>query len=318
MTPHRPTSRWRTRLEFALVFAVAGVFHALAVRSELHETTSLLLAPFERWQIDELPLTLLVLSAGLALFAWRRRADAERALALHAAEQSRTSELLLRNRELAQGLIALQENERRALARELHDEIGQSCTALRLETALLRQAGALDVQARMAAAARAEAAATSIHQLVRNLLQRLRPAHLEALGLAPALQELCEGWELRSGIACVFHHEGVPEAFDDAVAIAVYRVAQEALTNVVRHADATAVRVRLLRRGRRELLLVVEDDGVGLRPERRHAGLGLLGANERAAALGGRLEVEAAAGRGTRLELSLPVRAPVATDGAFA
>lgn len=279
------------RRELALVLALPLFVHALSVRFELHEWYSMWFARLERWQVDELPLTLLALATGLAWYAWRRRGEADAALRLHALEEARAAELLARNRELAQGLIALQESERRALARELHDEIGQCCTALRLETAVLRRCAGTDAAGQRAAAERADAAAASIHQLVRSLLGRLRPLHLEALGLFPALQELCEGWELRSGVACVFLPEGEAEAFDDAVAITVYRVAQEALTNVMRHAGASTVRVRLGRSGRRELRLAVEDDGVGLRADRPSRGLGLLGAAERAAALGGSLAV---------------------------
>lgn len=305
--PLRPRSRPRRELAFVLLLPLA--VHGFSVRFELHEWYSQWFARLERWQVDELPLTLLALTAGLAWYAWRRRAEADRALALHSIEEARAAHLLARNRELAQGLIELQENERRALARELHDEIGQCCTALRMETAVLRRCDGADAAGRQAAAARADAAAASIHQLVRSLLRRLRPLDLDTLGLYPALQELCEGWELRSGVACVFLPQGEPEAFDDAVAIAVYRVAQEALTNVMRHAGATTVRVRLGRQGRRALRLVIEDDGAGLDPERSGRGLGLLGAAERAAALGGTLAVTGGPGEGVRLELTLPVRA---------
>lgn len=313
-TEPRPGRR-RERLELLGVLLLPAAVHALGVRFELHEWISVWFVRLERWQVDELPLTLTVLAAGLAWYAWRRRAEAQRALARQQVEEARAAELLARNRELAQGLIALQEHERRALARELHDEIGQCCTALRLETAQLR---ALAGEAHQAAAARADGAAQAIHHLVRRLLHRLRPEALDTLGLHPALQELCEGWELRSGIACVFLPEGEPEAFDDAVAITVYRVAQEALTNVVRHAGASTVRVRLGRSGRNELRLSVEDDGVGLDTTRPRHGLGLLGAAERAAALGGRLDVRRGAEGGTALELLLPVRAAVAEEGAAA
>lgn len=309
------SERRRERLELAAVLLLPAAVYALGVRYELHERLSSWFLRLERWQVDELPLALLTLAVGLAWYAWRRRADARRALAGQRQQESRAAELLARNRELAQGLITLQEHERRALARELHDEIGQCCTALRLETAQLRAAEAPAVRA---VAARADASAQAIHQLVRRLLHRLRPEALDTLGLQPALQELCEGWELRSGVACVFLPEDAPEAFDDAVAITVYRVAQEALTNVMRHAQASAVRVRLGRSARRELRLVVEDDGVGCDPARRGGGLGLLGASERAAALGGRLELLPSSEGGTRLVLTLPVRAAVAETGAAA
>lgn len=317
----RRPSRRRERAELLLVLSLPLAVHAAAAHYELYERMAPWLQRLERWQVDELPITLTVLALGLAVYAWRRRGEARAALRRQRQEEARATELLLRNRELAQGLIALQEHERRALARELHDEIGQCCTALRIETAQLKLADSAPLRA---AAARADDTAREIHQLVRRLLHRLRPQALDTLGLQPALQELCEGWELRSGVACVFLPEDAPEAFDDEVAITVYRVAQEALTNVVRHAQASTVRVRLGRCGRRELRLVVEDDGVGVALAEAANGLalrrgfGLLGATERAAALGGRLELGSAPEGGTRLVLTLPVRAAVAEEGAAA
>lgn len=305
----------RARRELLLVLLLALLAYAAAAAIELSERLERWFELAERWQVDELPFALMVLACGLAWYAFRRRAEAERALHLHAAAEARASALLARNRELSQGLIALQESERRALARELHDEIGQCCTALRLETAFMRRAG--DRAAVLAAAERADATAQSIDRLVRGLLHRLRPAQLDLLGLVPALQELCESWELRSGVGCVFHHEGADGECDcdEPTAIAIYRVAQEALTNVMRHAQASAVRVVLARSANGELRLTVRDDGVGLDPARPRGGLGLLGAEERAAALGGRLALVSAPGAGVRLELSLP---PVAANEARA
>ncbi|MFO1273401.1 MAG: sensor histidine kinase [Rubrivivax sp.] len=296
----------RARRDGVAVLLLPLLAWGLAGHFELSERLAAWFSGLEPWQADELPFTLLVLAAALAWYAFRRRTEALRALQAHAASEAHSAALAERNRELARGLIALQESERQALARELHDEVGQYCTALRLETAWLRRAGADDERGRRAAADRADAAAQSIHQLVRDLLRRLRPAQLDTLGLVPALQELCENWELRSGVACVFHHEGDPGGIDDAAAIAVYRVAQEALTNVMRHAAASRVRVRLHAGPAGGWTLAVEDDGVGLDPAARHRGLGLLGAAERAAALGGRLAVEGAPGQGVRLRLVLP------------
>ena len=303
----------RARRELALVLVLPLLAYAVSAAFELSERLSRWFALAERWQADELPLALLVLACALAWYAFRRRAEAERALALHALAEGRASSLLARNRELSQGLIVLQENERRALARELHDEVGQCCTALRLETAFLRRADPADPAGMLAAAERADAAAQSIAQLVRGLLHRLRPAQLDMLGLVPALQELCESWEQRSGVACVFHHDGCDAGCDEAAAVAVYRVAQEALTNVMRHAKARRVRVLFTRSVAGELRLTVHDDGIGIDSGARpRQGLGLLGASERAAALGGTFAVSSRPGAGTRVELRLPWPAPAA------
>ena len=281
--------------------------YAVSVVFELHERYLGWLARYERWQADELPLSLLVLASGLTWYAFRRRHDAQAELHLREQAEARVTALLAHNRELAQGLLALQENERAALARELHDEMGQRCTALRVETAFLRHCGADDRAGALAAAERADAAALSLYQLVRDLLGRLRPAHLDTLGLVAALQELCETWESRSGVSCIFHHEGIDARFDDTIDVAVYRVAQEALTNAMRHARASAVRVALTCDAG-GLRLSVQDDGCGMDLAEATRGLGLLGAAERAAALGGELQVHGAPGAGVQLLLRLPVR----------
>jgi signal transduction histidine kinase len=166
----------------------------------------------------------------------------------------------------------------------------------------------------LAAAQRADAAARDLHGLVRDLLRRLRPADLDALGLTGALQSMCEAWEPRSGVACVFHHEGAETPLDDAVSVAVYRIVQEALTNVMRHARATTVTVRLAVRAGDALALVIQDDGRGMDVGAAGRGLGLLGATERAAAVGGTLAVTSLLGRGVRLGLQIPLAAAPDAD----
>jgi two-component system sensor histidine kinase UhpB len=309
-TGPRGTSRWRSDLWIVLGAALAcyGISLALNLNESLVEA----LAHYERWQLDELPLTGMVFAFGLAWYAMRRRRETESALRLRAQAEARSSELLAHNRELAQQLIAVQESERLALARELHDELGQRCSAILIETACLRRCAADDRAALLGAAARADMAAQSLYQLVGGLLRRLRPANLDALGLVAALQELCESWEERSGVACVFHREDLGAALPERINIAVYRVAQEALTNVTRHAHANQVRLVLARDATGQLCLTIADDGRGMDLAQATRGLGLLGASERAAALGGELHVESAPGAGVRLVLRIPLPAAAA------
>lgn len=305
----RGGSRWHSDLW--LVLAAALGCYAVSTALELNESLSHTLARYERWQLDELPLTAVVFAFGLTWYAWRRRRETEAALHLREQAETRASELLAHNRELAQQLIAVQESERLALARELHDELGQRCSAVLIETACLRRCAVDDRAALLGAAARTDLAAQSLYQLVGGMLRRLRPANLDALGLVAALQELCESWEERSGVACVFHFDAVGAAVDEAlperINIAVYRVAQEALTNVTRHAQASRVRVVLAREAPRSLRLTIADDGRGMHLARTTRGLGLLGANERAAALGGELHIDSAPGEGLRLSLRVPL-----------
>lgn len=283
--------------------------YGLASFFELSERVQRWALPLEHWQADELPFSLTVLAGGLAWYALRRVRDARAQLALREQAEAQARELLMHNQELARQLIAVQESERLALARELHDELGQGCAAVRAETALIRLCGAADRAATLASAERADRAAQQLYQAVRGMLRRLRPANLDELGLIAALQELCESWEERSGVPCIFHHEALPRELGDAVDIALYRVTQEALTNVMRHARASAVRVKLGRSAQGELQLSVEDDGRGMDLAAATRGLGLLGATERAAALGGELEVHASPGAGVQLVLRVPMPA---------
>jgi glucose-6-phosphate-specific signal transduction histidine kinase len=296
----------RSRSDLLIVAAAGALTYLGSIVFEVHERYFSWLERNERWQADELPLSLLVLALGLVWYAFRRRREALAALRMHESSEARVGALLAHNRELAQGLIALQESERLALARELHDEMGQCCAALRVETAFLRHCARDDEAGRVAAASRVDTAAASLYQLVRDLLRRLRPANLDTLGLVAALQELCEAWESRSGVACVFHHRSVDERLADSVQI--YRIVQEALTNVVKHAQASTVRIALACADSATLTLEVQDDGCGMDPESATRGLGLLGARERAAALGGELQVQAAPARGVRLFLRLPLQ----------
>jgi len=284
----RPSQRARS--DFGWVLAWTVLSFVCAGLLQLQEKLGSWSARFEAWQLDETPLTLTALSLGLAWYAWRRRGEAAR--------------LLAHNRELAQQLIAVQDSERLALARELHDELAQHCTAIRIEAAYIQRSR--DTAQIDAAAQRAAASAELLHEGVRRLLHRLRPAELDELGLLAALQAMVRAWAERSAVACVFHHEGELQGLSDAIDTAVYRVAQEALSNVMRHAAASSVRIEL-RRAPAELELCVVDDGRGFDAATLSRGLGLLGAAERAAALGGQLLALGTPGEGASLRLLLPL-----------
>ena len=164
--PARSDMRW-VAVATMLAYLLASTF-------ELSEWLATRTAPFEGWQLDELPLTVVVLSLGLAWYGRRRWKDCAR--------------LLSDNRELARQLMAVQERERIALARELHDELAQDCTSIRIEAAYLRRAS--DAEAICAAAERAADAAGRLLDGLRGVLRKLRPAELDELGLAPALESL--------------------------------------------------------------------------------------------------------------------------------
>lgn len=297
MQPLRLTRLARSASDLIGVVVAPLLVFALASWLELFERYAAWSQRYEHLDVDEVIFMLVALACALAWYAARRWREARRS-------QQALAAVLRDNRELARQLIGVQENERRALARELHDELGQTLTALRAETALLAPAGA----------ARVGALADTLSSQVRGLLHQLRPAELDAQGLVAAIQALCEAWESRSGVACVFHHDDGADVLGEAVNVAVYRVVQEALSNVMQHAQASTVRVALHRQAGvdKVLRLSVRDDGVGMDEAAPRRGLGLLGAAERAAALGGHLRVESAPRRGLTLEVTLPLpaRAP--------
>ena len=287
------------RWDLAWVFGGTVLTFVLSSAFEVRERLAALLEHAEAWQVDEVPLTLMALSLGLAWYARRRQQEAAR--------------LLAQNRELAQKLIALQDSERLALARELHDEFGQHCTAIRIEATYIQRSSSLEQIGE--AARRAAASAELLQEGVRRLVRRLRPAELDQLGLVAAMQALCEAWATRSGVACQFHSRGDLHDRGEAIDTTIYRVTQEALANVVRHANATRVQIELAATSQ-GLSLIVEDDGRGFAVASPKRGFGLLGATERAAALGGSFEADSVPGAGTRIRMRLPAAPQVRAEAA--
>ncbi|WP_295999868.1 chemotaxis protein CheB [Rugamonas sp.] len=237
--------------------------------------------------------------------------DANRKLMLEVAERIRAEAALRRSREqmrqLAEHLATVKENERRRIAREIHDELGQNLLALRIDISMLR--------------ARTESTHPRLHKRVnavlqnvdttirsvRGIMNELRPPVLD-LGLQAAIEWQVGEFRKRSGLVCqlVMPDGAVFAAIPAEVEIVLFRSLQESLTNVQRHSSATQVEVRLaLSEGR--LALSVSDNGLGIAPEQRakNGSFGLIGIGERVGALGGRFDIGAyAAGSGCTLTMS--------------
>jgi len=207
---------------------------------------------------------------------------------------------------LHERLLAVQEEERRRIARELHDDLGQSLTALKMDCIGLLQ--------KMERTPAIEAIGTRILRTldttvsaVQRISSELRPSVLDDLGLVAAIEEEARLFEARSGIECALRVEG--EMPDDSETVTtVYRIVQEALTNVARHSNATRTEL-LLRQQRDELLLEIRDDGRGVTPEEigdPHS-LGLIGIRERAALIGGTVQIEGVDGEGTTVLARIPI-----------
>jgi signal transduction histidine kinase len=208
-------------------------------------------------------------------------------------------------RDLSARLIDMQESDRRSLSRELHDEVGQSLSALLL--------GIGNVAAVFPPSGRTEAYA-QLHELrqlaertmaaVRDMSLLLRPSMLDDLGLIPAVQWQAREISRTSNVSVQVNAGTVSENLPDEHRTCIYRIVQEALRNVVRHANAKGVRI-LLNQTSDELVLAIQDDGQGFVPE-REKGLGLLGMEERVTHLHGSFRIESTPGVGTSIRVELP------------
>ena len=212
-----------------------------------------------------------------------------------------------RLRILSRRLFEVQEEERRHLARELHDEIGQALTAakINLQSIIAATGGS-------ATLARLEDTTAILDRLigqVRQIALDLRPLMLDELGLVPALRSLLDKQGRRASVGVHFSAENVPENLDPEIQTTCFRIAQEAITNAVRHADATQIDLDLWSE-KKELRLRIRDNGVGFDAESAQAqtvGLGLIGIKERGALVGGRAKIVSSPTKGTTIEVSLPL-----------
>ncbi|MFO0875876.1 MAG: PAS domain S-box protein [Gemmataceae bacterium] len=213
---------------------------------------------------------------------------------------------------LLQKILSAQEEERRRLSRELHDGIGQSLLSLRVGLQSLHKQ-ICEGQLRDRVHQLSEATATTIEE-VRNMSQGLRPSVLDDLGLAASLERLTDSFTRQYGITIdLLTMDLVTTRYSQEIETALYRIIQEALTNVVRHARANLVSVILEHPGA-ELGIIIEDDGVGFDLEAMRHGqdpnkhLGLSGMRERADLLGGTMTIESSPGQGTTIRVRLPLK----------
>jgi len=232
-----------------------------------------------------------------------QRDVSDRVRALEELEQSR-AEL----RALAARLQTTREEERTRIAREIHDELGQALTALKLDVAWLESHSTRSNSGvfRLGDASLSDRIDETM-QIVRRIASELRPSVLDPLGLEAALEFLVQDVAKRTGIAIVLKADDFPR-LPDHVASHAFRIIQEALTNVTRHSRATRVDVTV-RRLEKSILLGVEDNGVGFTPQSLSglSSLGLVGMRERALACGGTLIIRGEPGRGTAIVVTIPV-----------
>jgi two-component system sensor histidine kinase UhpB len=313
----RKMAAWRDALIVAsLVIAAAVVCVKLDVSEALVGWTKL----YERQQLDELPPVLLVLATSLVWYSGRRYREARRQVVLRRATENQLAAALAENQRLAQQYVELQEYERKALARDLHDELGQYLNVMKLDAVSIRDAR-VGEEALVGTASRALIDNVDrVYAVVSNLIRQLRPVGLDELGIAAAVEYCANDWRARlPGVTIDLSIIGDFRELVEIKRLALFRLVQESLTNIARHAEATRVTIRIERAGNgehagNEVVVVIADNGKGMDLEAPRAGLGLVGMRERVAALGGRLKLTSRPGGGLEITASIPLAAPHAGE----
>jgi signal transduction histidine kinase len=224
-----------------------------------------------------------------------------------ARSQARISESERNLKKLSERILLVEEEERRRIAREIHDDLGQSLTALKMDVLGLLEKSSLSISAAPLRERIVRTLDATVNS-VQRIAAELRPTLLDDLGLAAAVEAEARLFEERTGIECELSIPSEEElSVEPARATALYRIVQEALTNVFRHSGATRVELRVRSRGD-ELLLEIRDDGRGMTNDEilNPSSLGLIGIRERAALVGGTVHFEGIAGRGSIVSVRIP------------
>lgn len=213
-------------------------------------------------------------------------------------------------RRLSRRLVQAQEGERKVLSRELHDEVGQTLTALGIEIANVEKAGAVSPAAMHGRIEEAKRLNGDAMRAIRDLAMGLRPSMLDDLGLGAALEWQGREFSRHTGVPAAVQVNGALENLSDGQRTCIYRVVQEALTNCARHAKASHVMVSVHAEDK-QVVVVVQDDGIGFDAgSRMRGGLGLVGIEERVQALEGKLKLASAPKKGTTLRVEIPLEVP--------
>ena len=319
LLPSDPLKSAQLRDAMLIVMVTVGTW-LLCGLFNVTETLRHLTGPYERYQLDELPSMLLVLGLGLTWFATRRYGEARQEIARRELVEAQLAAALADNRRLAQQYVELQEAERKALARELHDELGQYLNVIKLDAVRIRDEHRASSEAVRTQASAIVENCNHTHRALSTLMRELRPAGLDELGLAAAVEHCVQTWRTRlPNVALELSIKGDFTTLAESIAVTLYRLVQEALTNVAKHAAARRVTIRLDRAREpasdsERVEVTVADDGVGTDREIPTRGLGLIGMRERVMASQGRLAFTSSPGQGFELCARIPVPANLDTD----
>jgi two-component system, NarL family, sensor histidine kinase UhpB len=318
---HGPTVAARRDALIVVVIAITAAI--VCVKLNVSEALAGWFKLYEQQQLDELPPVLLVLTTSLVWYSARRYREVSRQVLLRRATENQLAAALAENQRLAQQYVELQEYERKALARDLHDELGQYLNVMKLDAVSIRDAGHGE-EALVGTASRALIDNVDrIYAVVSNLIRHLRPVGFDELGIAAAVEYCVNDWRARlPGVTIDLSVVGELRELGEIKRLALFRLVQESLTNIARHAQASRVTIRIERAGRREpgglgigeVVVAIADNGKGMDLEAPRAGLGLVGMRERVAALGGLLKLTSRPGAGLEIVASIPLAAPLSAE----
>ena len=216
------------------------------------------------------------------------------------------------NRYLAQQSLKIQEQERRHLAQELHDELGQSLSAIKAVAVAIGKNPEIKDQSIRDATKAIISFSEHTYDVARNMMQRLRPSVLDEFGLLKALQEMIDKWnDSHEDVFCHFDCNTEIDNLGEETSINLFRIVQESLTNVAKHADATDVVITITREtgldNKQYLLLTIHDNGHGFSVTQSSIGMGLLGMRERVEAMNGKFNMDSNKDEGTQLTITIQV-----------
>lgn len=211
------------------------------------------------------------------------------------------------NKLLTQQSLQIQEEERRHLAQELHDELGQTLTAIKAVAVSIKSDGRIKSDHIDNSVKTIVEYSDHIYKVAKNMMHRLRPSVLDEFGLIRALQNMIDDWNSRQDdVFCHFQFEKISDNLSGSLKINLFRIVQESLTNVLKHAAASEVTIDI-KQFNNVIELVMHDNGKGLAAGSTHSGLGMLGINERVEMHKGKLELTSAVGQGLRIEITIPL-----------
>jgi len=295
------------------VFVVLGITLVVAFLAMQFQWNEVLFSWTRRWewaQLDELPVVLFALSMSLAWLSWRRSVQLEAQLKARSLAEARLAGALTDNQRLAHQNLRIQESERKRLARELHDELGQYCNAIKLDAVAIARDASRQHTPSTIAAQRIVTSADHVHAVISDVIRRLRPAGLDELGLAAAIESCVDRWrqsqpdvQVNLFINCSFEDLG------ELTTLTLYRLIQEGLTNCSRHAQATSIKItvdRLTDKQHDTVNVSLIDNGCGADTNQLSQGFGLRGMTERVALMGGALTLSSSPGKGFSIAATLP------------